>query len=167
MKDARLAREYRDGLGFREANIQLGRLAGQLSHRYPRMKILEIGAGTGGATRQVLGNLAGLESYTFTDISSGFFEAARGLFDGHVFEGKMEYKVLDIEQEIGDEFGTFDLVVASCVLHATKNLEHTLRNCRRLLRPGGCLMLLEVVNPDLLGPGFIFGTLAGWWRWRP
>ncbi|KAK4449716.1 hypothetical protein QBC34DRAFT_463102 [Podospora aff. communis PSN243] len=162
LENNRLTRLYESGLGFRVASLQLGELVSQLSHRYPRMDVLEIGAGTGGATKQVLANLSGFRSYTFTDISSGFFEAARDTFEA--FSDRMDYKVLDIGKDIADEDGgRFDLIIASCVLHATKSLETTLRHCRQLLRPGGYLMLLEITNTDLLRPGFVVGALAGWW----
>ena len=48
------------------------------------------------------------------------------------------------------------------VLHATKNLSQTLDNCRRLLKPGGNLVLGEYTNRDDLAH-FIFGVLPGWW----
>lgn len=48
---------YDTGLGLEIANRHLARMASQLSHRYPRMKVLEIGAGTGGTTRNVLPQL--------------------------------------------------------------------------------------------------------------
>lgn len=56
------------------------------------------------------------------------------------------------------------MVVANSfqVLHATKNLRKTLENCRRLLKPGGSLVLGENTNPNDIS-SFIFGTLPGWW----
>ncbi|KAE8147175.1 putative polyketide synthase [Aspergillus avenaceus] len=58
-------------------------LLSNLGYSIPRMKILEIGGGTGGFTTHVLDALAGPSkwplflSYTFTDISPGFFPAAQ------------------------------------------------------------------------------------------
>lgn len=51
------------------------------------------------------------------------------------------------------------------MLHATSNLERTLRHTRRLLRPGGYLLVGEANNSIQPGslPGVIFGTLPGWW----
>ncbi|KAK0616902.1 hypothetical protein B0T14DRAFT_435063 [Immersiella caudata] len=165
MENNRLTRLYETGLGFRVASIQLGQLVGQLSHRYPQMDVLEIGGGTGGATKQVLANLSGFRSYAFTDISSGFFEAAKGKFEA--FSDRMDYRVLNIENDIGDgDRHRFDLIIASCVLHATHSLETTLQHCRSLLRPGGYLLLLEITNTALLRPGFVVGALAGWWLGR-
>jgi len=165
MENNRLTRLYEMGLGFRVASIQLGQLVGQLSHRYPHMDVLEIGAGTGGATKQVLASLSGFRSYTFTDISSGFFEAAKVTFEA--FSDRMEYRVLNIENDIAEgDRHRFDVIIASCVLHATHSLKATLQHCRSLLRPGGYLLLLEITNTALLRPGFIVGALAGWWLGR-
>lgn len=61
--------------------------------------------------------------------------------------------------------GAYDLVIAFSVLHATSNLERTLRHTRKLLKPGGYLLVGEANNSIQPGslPGVIFGTLPGWW----
>lgn len=93
------------------------------SHRKPNMKILEIGAGTGGTTETILQKLTakppyhvrGYYSYTYTDVSPGFFAAAKERFKAF---GSIEYKVLDITKdpvEQGFEEKTYDLIIASNV----------------------------------------------------
>ena len=159
-----LGKVYTDGLGFKQANIDLSATVGQLTHRYPAMNILEIGAGTGGATRSILSTIGTRQflSYTYTDISAGFFEKAAEVFPDYL--DKMAFKVLNIENdpvEQGFAEHSYDLIVASNVLHATKVLEETMNNCRRLLKPGGYLMLLEITG-DALRPQFIFSSLSGW-----
>ena len=80
---------YRHGTG---AEISYAKLAGYLdalAHKYPDMKILEIGAGTGGATSPILDTLmchgegeagaARLHTYDFTDISPSFEKAKETL----------------------------------------------------------------------------------------
>lgn len=111
--------------------------------------------------QQLQGSFA---SYTYTDISSGFFENAQNKFEEH--RAKMIFKVLDIEKEItaqGYAPHSFDVVIASLVLHATRDLEQTMRNVRNLLRPGGRLIMLEITDNDPIRFGFIFGGLPGWW----
>ncbi|KAI0966399.1 hypothetical protein F4678DRAFT_484245 [Xylaria arbuscula] len=163
MQDGMLDRLYVEGLGFREANRDLAVLAGQLAHRYPDMKILEIGAGTGGATGNILPVIKDLfSSYTYTDISPGFFARARDVFEPYA--DRMVFKTLNAENnplEQGYEPESYDLIIASNVLHATRRLEETMRNCRRLLRPGGHIMLLEITR-DFLPAQLIMGTLPGW-----
>lgn len=92
-----------------------------LSHSDQRMRILEVGAGTGGSTAIALECLCypdgskGFSSYTFTDISSGFFASARERFQHNP---DLEYRTLDINAdpvEQGFEEQGFDLVIAANV----------------------------------------------------
>ena len=160
-----LNRFYVDALGMQRYLRDLTRLAGQISHRYPHMNVLEVGAGTGGATKVILRDLDNaFGSYCYTDISTGFFNQAKEVFRSH--EAKMVFKALDIEKDIseqGFEEHSFDLVIANLVVHATKKLEDTMRNLRRLIKPGGYLLLLEITDNGPLRFGFIFGGLPGWW----
>ena len=59
--------------------------------------------------------------------------------------------------------GHYDMIIASNVLHATKSLEETMMNTRRLLKPGGNVLLLEVTNNEALRNGLPMGGLPGWW----
>ncbi|CAI6338614.1 unnamed protein product [Periconia digitata] len=140
-----------------------------LGNNYPQLRILEIGAGTGGLTHKILQCLESdfgerlYHGYTFTDISSGFFVQAQERFGD--YEG-MEYKVLDISKdplEQGFEMGSYDLIVASNVLHATPCLVQTLTHCRKLLQPDGRLFLQEL-SPITKHANFVMGLFAGWWE---
>ncbi len=130
-----------------------------------RLRVVEIGAGTGSATAAVLPELPeGRFDYMYTDISAGFFSEAEARFgDGG---GCIEYRPLDIEKdpiEQGFDLHGYDLAIASNVLHATRYLEETLAHCGRLLAPSGHLVALE----NLRGLGWMdltFGQLDGWWR---
>lgn len=141
-----------------------------VSNKNPNMKCLEIGGGTGGATGPILNALGGnngryaqFKSYTFTDISSGFFAEAEEKFKE--WDGLIDYKRLNIEEDPvtqGFGEGEYDLVVAASVLHATTNIDRTLSHTRKLLKPGGRLILVEISN--ILNQAFIlFGCLPGWW----
>ena len=50
-------------------------------------------------------------------------------------------------------------------MHATSNLSETLGNVRRLLRPEGLLILVEVTR-RLRWLDLVFGLLDGWWRFQ-
>ncbi|KAK3328126.1 polyketide synthase [Cercophora scortea] len=145
-----------------------------VGHSNPTLKVLEIGAGTGGTTAGILRALTGVteegdvpaertySQYHYTDISTGFFTATQERFKNH---DNIDYKVLDISKDPlsqGFEAGYYDLVVASNVLHATPSLQDTLGHVLTLMKPGGKLFLQE------LGPvwrvfNFIMGFLPGWW----
>ncbi|KAF4548756.1 Polyketide synthase-nonribosomal peptide synthetase-like protein [Elsinoe fawcettii] len=156
---------YVVGLAVPEYMGQLAKVVKQISHRYPHMNVLEIGAGTGGATKVIIKEVGeAFQSYSYTDISEGFFEKARATF---VEQGaRMIFKVLNIEEDPidqGYEVAGYDVIVASLVLHATHNLETTMKNVRKLLKPGGYLILLEITDNEQMRLGTMFGGLQGWW----
>ncbi|MDB9527376.1 SDR family NAD(P)-dependent oxidoreductase [Oscillatoria sp. CS-180] len=125
------------------------------------IRILEIGAGTGGTTAHLLPHLHGVE-YVFTDVSPLFLSQAKERFQAYPF---MRYDLLDIERSpIEQGFQQpFDLVIAANVLHATADLRQTLGHVRQLLAPGGELILLEGTE-SLTWLDLIFGLTEGWWK---
>ncbi|KAI3334672.1 hybrid PKS-NRPS PsoA [Ustulina deusta] len=163
--DGMLERLYKEGLGVPEVNNHFIELLDHLAHQYPRMRVLEVGAGTGGSTSVALQHLGSkLEDYTFTDLSPTFFSAAEALFSEQ--EDIMRYKVLNIEKsptDQGFESHSYDLVIAAHVLHATSSIARTVQHCWELLRPGGYLILLELTDPTSLRTPFLFSVLPGWW----
>ncbi|VUC30496.1 unnamed protein product [Clonostachys rosea] len=139
-----------------------------LSHRTPNFRVLEIGAGTGATTALILPNLISeygermFGSYVFTDISAGFFGAAKERFNN--LQG-MQFQTLDISrdpEEQGFQPGSFDLIVAANVLHATPSLQVTLSNTRKLLRSNGKLLLQEM-HAATKPSNYVMGVLSGWW----
>ena len=167
-EDNLLSRYYLDGLKWGRANAKLGELVALYTHKSPRARVIEIGGGTGGATTQILDALErtgarNIASYDFTDVSSGFFEAAKDKFQD--WKSVMRFKKLDIEQapaSQGFEEGTYDVVIACQVLHATVSMQNTMANARKLLKPGGKLFIVETTK-DQVDTQFIFGFLQGWW----
>ncbi|KAI0889613.1 polyketide synthase [Annulohypoxylon maeteangense] len=159
---------YADGFGTKQSVSWLGNTVKQITDRHPHLNILEIGAGTGGATKSILKSIGrSFDSYTFTDISSSFFENAADLFSS--WGDRMVFKVYDVESDPAvqgfDEKTKYDVIVASLVIHATAELDKTMRNLRKLLKPGGYLVVAEGSSDGPLqsGDGFIFGGLPGWW----
>lgn len=141
--------------------IQL--LAERLPGDQGPLKILEMGAGTGGTTYVLAPFLASLDlpvEYTFTDLSPSMVANARRKF------GKdypfMRFAVHDIEKPPAEDLRNQHIVIASNAVHATHNLVVSATNVRSALRPDGFLMMLEMTESapfiDL-----IFGLLEGWW----
>ncbi|TVY80960.1 Highly reducing polyketide synthase FUM1 [Lachnellula suecica] len=139
-----------------------------LTHNKPHLKILEIGAGTGGTTDIVLKNLSSgfgermYAKYTFTDISAGFFGAAKDRFRDYA---AIDYAVLDVSKDPmtqGFEANSYDFILATNVIHATPVLHESLSNIHKLLRPDGQLFLQELC-PDSKWVNYIMGLFSGWW----
>src|SRR5271166_6477383 len=130
------------------------------------LRILEVGAGTGGLTSHVLPLIEhDLHSYIFSDVSAAFFSGAMQKLAG--FPG-LEYKIFDLEKpgtEQGFEAGAFDFIIGTNVLHAVSDLRSTLRHVHELLAPGGNLVFMDVAIPQLWTEA-VFGLMAGWWRFR-
>ena len=138
-------------------------VSGLPDHR--RLRVLEVGAGTGSAADAALASLPpGRFDYTYTDISAGFFAPAEERLAAT--GASIEYRTLDIESDpVGQGFDPrgYDLVIAANVLHATRNLGETLTHCRELLAPSGQLVALEVLRRSSW-QDLTFGLLDGWWR---
>ena len=139
-----------------------------LSHTKPNLRVLEVGAGTGGTTVSILQDLIDKDGYplyslySFTDVSAGFFPQAKERFSD---AANMDYKVFDISRgpiEQGFEIESYDLILAPNVIHATPCLHDTLCNLRPLLRPHGHLVLTELCT-QAKAPNYIFGNFSGWW----
>ncbi|CAN9134533.1 unnamed protein product [Alternaria alternata] len=134
----------------------------------PSLRMLEVGGGTASATLPLLQAMSQngqplIGQYDFTDLSTAFFPAARELLAhcGH----NVNYKAFDLAQPSdtqGLESASYDVVIACNVVHATPNIASSLNNIRRLIRPGGTLILMEITTPE---PSYqlVFGSLPGWW----
>ncbi|PYH97832.1 putative polyketide synthase [Aspergillus ellipticus CBS 707.79] len=163
MADNRLGRYF----AFPQKYVDWSIFLTLLCHSKPAMHVLEIGGGTGGATEAALQSLCAsgvpmYANYVFTDIAPIFLTGARNKFECY---GNMEYKTLDISRdplEQGFAAHTFDLIIASNVLHATLSLKQSLDNVKKLLAPTGRLLFQELYS-ELLCTDYILGTLPGWW----
>ncbi|MFJ8754508.1 SDR family NAD(P)-dependent oxidoreductase [Streptomyces sp. NPDC102441] len=127
------------------------------------LRVLEVGAGTGATTRAVLPHLPRQRTqYVFTDVSESFFPRARAKLAAYDF---VEYRALDLNhdpQEQGCTEGSFDLVLASNVLHATEDVRASLRRLSHLLADGGHLLVQEM--HDTATCALVFGLLKSFWN---
>jgi SAM-dependent methyltransferase/acyl carrier protein len=108
------------------------------------LRVLEVGAGTGGTSASVLPALpVDRTSYTFTDVSDFFLTRAAERFAAYPFVRYAKLDIAEPPESQGYELGTYDLVIAANVLHATRDLDVTLGHVRSLLAPGGALVAYE------------------------
>ena len=128
-----------------------------------KFRILEIGAGTGGTTRYIVNHLRSLGidfEYVFTDLGASLVNAAAKKFKGT--EG-LSFDVLDVEKPPKPEYlGAFHCIIATNCIHATRDLEVSLRNARQMLRDDGALALIEITE-NMFWLDIVVGLLEGWW----
>lgn len=163
-----MERFYREGADFPVINEQIRKALVKALENLPlrrAIRVLEVGAGTGSLTSQILAAFpSDRTEYFFTDNGPTFLQAAQERFEGDF--PFVEYKTFDCEKapELqGFEPHYFDIVLASNVIHATSDLKVTLNNLRRCLAPNGILMFLEVTW-SRASLDNVFGLLPGWWR---
>ncbi|EED13058.1 polyketide synthase, putative [Talaromyces stipitatus ATCC 10500] len=163
MEDDVLTRLYANG-----DELLYGDAIRALGHTNPRLRVLEVGAGTGGTTSKVLDALKTsygerlYSSYTYTDVSAGFFTAAKERFAD--FEA-IHYATFDISkdpEQQGFQKNSYDLIIGYNVVHATASLQESLGNLRSLLSPSGRIFLQELC-PAAKYINYIMGFLSGWW----
>ncbi|KAI0466772.1 beta-ketoacyl synthase [Xylaria cf. heliscus] len=127
------------------------------------IRILELGAGTGGTTKHLVERLAATGrnfTYTFTDLSPSLVGAARRRFSKHSF---MKFEVINMEKTPDKRLhGAFDIIFGASCIHATRNLVESTTNIRKMLQPSGILCLLELTR-NLPWFSLVFGLLEGWW----
>lgn len=131
--------------------------------------ILEVGAGTGGTSAAVfpaIHKFADRIRYVYTDVSSSFTLYGKKQYgEANPYA---EFKRLNIEQDLDGQdiqFSHFDVVLATNVLHATRDLQYTLGNIKALLKPGGWLILNEATGANAF-TSLTFGLLEGWWLYK-
>ncbi|WP_219817142.1 SDR family NAD(P)-dependent oxidoreductase [Brevibacillus laterosporus] len=135
-----------------------------------KIRILEIGAGTGGTSAMVFKKLkpyqACIEEYCYTDLSRAFLMHAEKEYGPD--NPYLKYQIFDLEKPIakqGVPAGEYELIIATNVLHATKQIRQTLRNAKAVLKKNGLILINELSDSSLF-THLTFGLLEGWWRYE-
>jgi acyl transferase domain-containing protein/acyl carrier protein/nucleoside-diphosphate-sugar epimerase len=131
-----------------------------------RIRIIEIGAGTGGTTSTVLPHLNPLrqyiDEYCYTDMSRSFFIHAKQRYGTEY--PYLTYKLCNIEQPLTAQdiaVGSYDIAIATNVLHATRSMRNTLRNAKAALKNNGIVILNEISDKTVFA-SVLFGLIDGW-----
>src|SRR5262249_32058155 len=143
----------------------------RLTHdRDTRLRILEVGAGTGGTTNRVLQMLqpyqAVIAEYCYSDISEAFLRYGQRRYAAEY--PALSYQIFNVEKppaEQGIKLESYDVVIATNVLHATSSIRRTVRNVKAALKKHGLLLLNEITGTNLF-LHLTFGLLKGWWAYE-
>ncbi len=128
-----------------------------------RVRILEIGAGTGGVTAHVLHCLpSAVTDYCYSDFTNDFFNQAEQKFGDYPF---VRYQVFDPglppeDQGFADD--RFDIILASNALSLADDVQTALLHTRRLLASEGLLLVVETDRPSPWHH-LVLGMNERWW----
>lgn len=132
-----------------------------------RVRILEVGGGTGELTEKVIASLEGLDyEYCFSDIGMSFVSARRK-YDQSLGRRNIEYRVFDVSrspEEQGFSESEFDIVICLDVIQATTDISKSLGNIKYLLADGGLFAMSETCTGSEI-TNMIFGCAPGWWNY--
>lgn len=115
---------------------------------------------------KTLANYSNHIEYVYTDISKAFLVFAEEHYGPQC--PYLRYKLLNIEMPLeGQEVeqGSYDLVIATNVLHATQDIKKTIGNAKALLKTNGILLINEIIRKSIFGT-LTFGLLDGWWLYN-
>ncbi len=122
-----------------------------------RGRVLELGAGVG-TNWQYLP-----DGVVYSGIEPDPFMVKRAL--GHAADSKREVDLREAPAEaLPFEDGTFDTVIVTLTLCTVSNLERSLAEAHRVLKPGGELRFWEHVRPGGRVRGRLFDAITPAWR---
>lgn len=111
------------------------------------LRVLEIGAGVGGTSNELIPALDGQPvEYLFTDVSTFFLNEARQRYAQYPWVG---YDLFDLNQpywEQGLKANDWDVIVCANVLHNARNAPQVLERLREMMVPGGLLLVIEATR---------------------
>ena len=103
------------------------------------MKLLDVATGTGLVARTAAGVVGDSRAVVGVDPSGGMLREARKAFSGPLAQGRIE--------ELPFRDGLFDFVSIGYALRHAADLGVAFQECRRVLKPGGRLVVLEISRP--------------------
>ena len=119
----------------------------------PGDHLLDVACGTGLVAVEAAKILGTAEKITGLDPSEGMLAIARSKLAAHFVLGRAE------RIPLADD--SFDFITMGYALRHVTSLEETFREYRRVLKPGGKLLILEITKPLGRLPGFFFRLYFG------
>ena len=114
----------------------------------PGHQLLDVACGTGLVAAEAAAILGKAGDITCLDPSEGMMAVARAKLAARFVVGRAE--------RIPAPDGSFDFITMGYALRHVTSLDETFREFRRVLRPGGRLLILEITKPAGSVPAFFF-----------
>jgi ubiquinone/menaquinone biosynthesis C-methylase UbiE len=149
-----------------------------LARLKPGDRVLDLGTGPGIAARRAAQTTGPAGGVLGIDLSAGMIDSARRSV-AHWEDKPPEFRVMDAEA-LGLSDATFDAVISLCAVRHFPNIERALAEMRRVLKPGGGLVvsyghgrpitplplarhiarrllgkILHPIRPQLVGPAYL------------
>ena len=138
---------YTAPVEVRWANRAMAELLMRLAWQRSRLRVLEVGAGTGATSAEILAALGGrLDEYVYSEISRFFLGVFQERFGRQPQLRFATYDLNDDYRAHGILPNSFDLVIAGDVLHAARDINFALARLTELLIPGGWLVFTEMTR---------------------
>lgn len=141
--------------------------ASQLARSGKIVRILEVGAGMGHVTRQLLPKFQDIRNieYWFTDLGKSFVDSAKKTF-AH-FSHFMKFCTFDITKNPTQQgvLGSFDIVISYNVIHTTQCVTDSVINLKSCLGNDGSLFIIESAKNETWAT-LAWGVLDGWWYFQ-
>ncbi|WHT16975.1 amino acid adenylation domain-containing protein [Crossiella sp. CA-258035] len=120
------------------------------AHQGPEpLRILEVGAGIGGTSTDLIPALAGFDvRYRFTDLSQFFLTEASKRYADYPW---VDYGIFDLNVDLVRQDvrpNSVDVVLCANVLHNAKHIPTVLARLREVLRPGGHLVFIDATGDN-------------------
>jgi 3-oxoacyl-(acyl-carrier-protein) synthase/SAM-dependent methyltransferase/acyl carrier protein len=148
-----------DYYNFQVAETVLNYIREKIKLSDKTIRILEVGAGTGSTSQIVIPATAHYNvSYYYTDLSVAFLNKAMRSFSNYHF---INYEIYNVEESY-KENNYFDIIIATNVIHATRDIHKTITNIYNALRSKGILILNEITELQDFAT-LTFGLTEGWW----
>jgi len=178
---------YEKSIFYNANNLVAAKVVNYEVSQKKNPKILELGGGLGGGTKQFLyqrkkENLSMNDfSYHFTDVANKMLRITRKVIEEIVGGdiSNFEFSKFDFNKslaEIEQPENSYDIIWAVNAIHVAYDLKFSLKEIYKLLKPNGVLLIAETVRP-VLGPmiqhEFVINTLDDYWNvkldpvWRP